>query len=165
MKAGMGTQGGMSTATDPSRREMRALVTRPRTEAIALAEALALRGVTALLEPLLDIHYRDLDPSPDLAGVQALLCTSANGVRAFARLSPERTLRLLAVGDATAARARAAGFGEVHSTGGAVDDLRHLTVVHDHADNLAAVALHLLQRRHGYPVDAHRRPSILCCNA
>ncbi len=119
----MATHGGISAATDPSRREMRALVTRPRGETIALAEALASRGVTALIEPLLDIHYRDLDTPLDLSGVQALLCTSANGVRAFARLTPERTLKLFAVGDATAARARAAGFREVYSACGAIGDL------------------------------------------
>ena len=83
----MGTQGGMGAAIDPSRYGMRALVTRPRAEAASLAEALAARGIAALLEPLLDISYRDLGDPLDLAGVQAVLCTSANGVRAFARLS------------------------------------------------------------------------------
>src|SRR3954470_7941092 len=86
----MGTQSGSGAAIEPSRYGMRALVTRPRAEAASLAEALAARGIAALLEPLLDIHYRDLGGPPDLAGVQALLCTSANGARAFARLSPER---------------------------------------------------------------------------
>ncbi|MGD9617341.1 MAG: uroporphyrinogen-III synthase [Alphaproteobacteria bacterium] len=119
----MGTQGGMRAAIDPSRLGMRALVTRPRVEAATLAEALAERGVAALLEPLLDIHYRDPGHKPDLAGVQAVLCTSANGVRAFARLSRERAVPIFAVGDATAAQARAAGFPEVHSADGAVGDL------------------------------------------
>ena len=122
----MGTQGGIGAAIDPSRYGMRALVTRPRAEAAALAEALAGRGVAALLEPLLDIHFRDPVCPPDLVGVQALLCTSANGVRAFARRSPERALPLFAVGNATAARARAEGFGEVHSAAGAVGDLVEL---------------------------------------
>ena len=86
----MDTQRGMGAAIDPSRYGMRALVTRPRAEAASLAEALAARGIAALLEPLLDIRYRDLGDPLDLAGVQAVLCTSANGVRAFARLSEER---------------------------------------------------------------------------
>src|SRR4029077_13771862 len=106
----------------PSRLGRRALVTRPRTEAMALAEALAVRGIEAIIEPLLDIHYRDA-PAPDLTGVQAVLCTSANGVRALARLSRERGLTLLAVGEATAARARQEGFFRVESAGGNVDDL------------------------------------------
>jgi uroporphyrinogen-III synthase len=109
----------------PSRLGRRALVTRPRAEAMALAEALALRGVEAIIEPLLDIHYRDA-PAPDLAGVQAVLCTSANGVRALARLSRERNVALFAVGEATAARAREAGFLRVESAGGDVEDLARL---------------------------------------
>jgi uroporphyrinogen-III synthase len=119
----MGTQGGISAAIDPSRYGMRALVTRPRVEAALLAEALAARGIATLLEPLLDIQFRNPGGPLDLAGVQAVLCTSANGVRAFARLSEERGLPLFAVGEATAVRARAEGFGDVHSAGGVVGDL------------------------------------------
>src|SRR5437762_6648666 len=109
----------------PSRLGRRALVTRPRAEAMALAEALARRGIEAVIEPLLDIRYRD-EPAPDLAGVQAVLCTSANGVRALARLSRERDVALLAVGEATAARARGEGFAQVESAGGNVEGLAQL---------------------------------------
>jgi uroporphyrinogen-III synthase len=109
----------------PSRHGRRALVTRPRAEAVALAEALDRRGIEAIIEPLLDIHYRD-EPPPDLAGVQAVLCTSANGVRALARRTGERGITLFAVGAATAARARAEGFTRVESAGGDVDDLARL---------------------------------------
>lgn len=108
-----------------SRLGLRALVTRPRAEAQGLAQALAERGIEAIIEPLLDIHYRD-GATPDLAGVQAILCTSANGVRAFARLSSERGVPLFAVGDATAARAQLEGFTRVESAGGNVDDLARL---------------------------------------
>jgi uroporphyrinogen-III synthase len=109
----------------PSRLGRRALVTRPRAEAMALAEALAMRGIEAIIEPLLDIHSRD-QPAPDLGGVQAVLCTSANGVRALARLSGERGIALFAVGEATAARARGEGFLRVESAGGNVEDLARL---------------------------------------
>src|SRR5438046_10587398 len=109
----------------PSRLGRRALVTRPRAEAMVLAEALATRGIEAIVEPLLDILYRD-EPAPDLAGVQAVLCTSANGVRALARRSGERGIALFAVGEATAARARAEGFSHIDSAGGDVDDLARL---------------------------------------
>ena len=102
-----------------------ALVTRPRAEAESLAAALAERGITAIIEPLLEIEYRAA-PMPDLTGVQAILCTSANGVRALARLSDERSLPLFAVGAATAARAQEEGFGRVESADGAVDDLVRL---------------------------------------
>jgi len=108
-----------------SRHGLRALVTRPREEAAELAAALAARGIDAIVEPLMEIHYRT-EPAPDLSGAQAVLCTSANGVRALARLSAERGVPVLAVGDATAARARHEGFASVASAGGAVEDLVRL---------------------------------------
>ncbi len=116
---------GANPSIDPPRHGLVALVTRPRAEAAELAEALAARGIAALIEPLLEIHYRDA-PSPDLAGVQAILCTSANGVRALARLADARAVPLFAVGEASAARARDEGFARVESAGGAVGDLARL---------------------------------------
>jgi len=116
---------GSSRSIDPEHRGLRALVTRPPAEAAELAAALAARGVDAIIEPLLKIHYREA-PVPDLAGVQAILCTSANGVRALARLIDERATPLLAIGDASAARARDEGFARVASAGGSLADLAAL---------------------------------------
>jgi len=96
-----------------------------RDRAESLAAALAARGVGAVIEPLIEIGYRAA-PRLDLIGVQAVLCTSGNGVRALARATGERHLPLLAVGDATAERARAEGFAAVASAGGAVGDLARL---------------------------------------
>ncbi|HEY3912581.1 MAG TPA: uroporphyrinogen-III synthase [Stellaceae bacterium] len=107
------------------RQGLQALVTRPREEAETLAAALAARGVGAMIEPLIEVRFR-AERLPDLAGVQAVLCTSANGARALARASSERSLPLLAVGEATAARARAAGFVSVASAGGSSADLVRL---------------------------------------
>jgi uroporphyrinogen-III synthase len=112
---------------------MKAIVTRPRDDAAALVSALAARGVAALLAPMLTIR-----PAPDaarhlaerLAGAQAVLFTSANGVRAFAAASPRRELPVLAVGDASAAAARMAGFRSVASAGGDVADLIELATSH-----------------------------------
>ena len=98
---------------------VRVLITRPREDAEALAEALAVRGVEALVEPLLEIV--PLNPGDfDLAGVQAALLTSANGARALAAATGLRDVPVLAVGEATAAAARAAGFAEVAVAGGDV---------------------------------------------
>ena len=102
---------------------LRALVTRPEEDAAPLAAALAERGIEVTVEPLLAI--RPIADAPiDLAGVQALLFTSANGARCFAALAAERgiagwrELPVFTVGDASAAAARAAGFGRVESAGG-----------------------------------------------
>lgn len=106
---------------------MRVLLTRPREDAERLAALLAERGIDSLIEPLIDIVPRS-EACPDLDGVQALLVTSANGVRAFAGLTAERRLPLFAVGDATARAAREAGFERVASAGGDVDDLARLVI-------------------------------------
>src|SRR5712691_1795453 len=103
-----------------------ALVTRPREESEGLAVALASRGIEAVVEPMMEVHY-SASAALNLVGVQAILCTSANGVRALARASGERGLPVYAVGDATASCARAEGFTAVESAGGDVDHLVRLT--------------------------------------
>jgi uroporphyrinogen-III synthase len=95
---------------------MRVLLTRPAEDSRAIARILEAEGVTCLVWPLTRIA-----PAAALAvppGIQALLFTSANGVRAFAALSGRRDLPALCVGEATAEAAREAGFGEVRSAGG-----------------------------------------------
>ena len=120
---------------------MRVLVTRPREDAAGLVAALAARGHAAVLEPLLTIAPRDpVDWPPGHERAQALLVTSANGVRAFARLDPRRDLPVYAVGDASAAAARALGFAEVVSAAGDVDDLAAL--VRRRLDPAAGPLLH-----------------------
>jgi uroporphyrinogen-III synthase len=110
---------------------LRALVTRPEEDAAPLAAALAERGIDVTLEPLLSI--RPLPEAPiDLKGVQALLFTSANGARSFAELAGGRDLPgwrelpVFAVGNATAATARNAGFTQVESAAGDVAALAKL---------------------------------------
>jgi uroporphyrinogen-III synthase len=105
-------------------KSVRALVTRPREDAQPLVEALAARGVAALIEPMMEILYRDA--AVDLTCIRAVLCTSANGVRALARNTDERAVAFYAVGEATAACARAAGFAAVESAAGNAADLARL---------------------------------------
>lgn len=106
---------------------MRILITRPMEDARPLADALEERGIAVLIEPLLEIRHLD-DAEIDLAGVQALLFTSGNGVRAFAALSPRRDLKVFTVGDGSADAARQAGFPNVESAKGDVEALAALVV-------------------------------------
>lgn len=106
---------------------MRILITRPIEDARPLADALEQRGVEVLIEPLLEIRHLD-DAEIDLTGVQALLFTSANGVRAFAALSPRREIKVFTVGDGSADAARQAGFPHVESAKGDVEALAALVV-------------------------------------
>lgn len=98
---------------------LRLLITRPAEDAEPLARRLRALGHTPLIEPMLDMVWLD-GPAPDLDGVQGLLFTSANGVRAFARRTNHRGLPAYAVGDATARAAREAGFDSVESAQGDV---------------------------------------------
>ncbi|WP_299618098.1 uroporphyrinogen-III synthase [Pelagibius sp.] len=100
------------------------LVTRPREDAESLVAALNERGHRVVVEPLLTIVPRSaVDWPQGHAAAQALLITSANGLRAFAGLDTRRKLPVYAVGDASAAAARAAGFDKVTSAAGDVEDL------------------------------------------
>lgn len=104
---------------------MRVLVTRPSEDAVALARALGVRGHEAVVAPLLTIVARP-DAAVDLAGVQAILVTSANGARAFGRVTARRDLPVLAVGAASSAAARDEGFADVRVAGGDVAALAGL---------------------------------------
>ena len=72
-------------------------------------------GRTALVAPLLEIRALPVRPPPP-ARLAALLLTSGSAVNAMP--APYRSLPVLAVGDATARRAREAGFSAVASAGG-----------------------------------------------
>lgn len=107
------------------KRRLRVLVTRPRGEAEIFAATLDARGHDSVLAPLLDIVL-DESARVDLGGVRAVLFTSANGVRAWARIGAPHESEAFCVGDATAQAAREAGFTLVHSAGGDVAALADL---------------------------------------
>jgi len=96
---------------------MTALVTRPAVDAEPVAAALRARGIETIVDPVLDIRPRRA-VSVALDGVQAILATSANGVRSLAAATTRRDLPLFAVGEATAVRARDAGFADVAAADG-----------------------------------------------
>lgn len=118
---------------------MRALVTRPQEDADGVARLLADRGIDVLVEPLLRIQPLAGVAVP-LDGVQAVLATSANGVRALAAATPERRLPVLAVGEASARCARETGFAQVDSAGGDADAL--VALVKARLDPSAGALIH-----------------------
>jgi uroporphyrinogen-III synthase len=96
---------------------MKILVTRPLEDGRQIAARLAEMGHQALLAPLLEPRFFD-GPEPALDGVQAVLATSANGVRALSRRTQRRDIPIFAVGPQTAEEAAKAGFAEVRSADG-----------------------------------------------
>lgn len=103
----------------------RLLVTRPAADAAPLAARLEALGHRPILAPLMTI-VPVADPAIDLDGVQALLLTSANGVRALAAAMSRRDLPLYAVGGATAEAARDAGFAVAGTAEGTAGTLARL---------------------------------------
>jgi uroporphyrinogen-III synthase len=132
---------------------MKLIVTRPAPDSEAFAALAAQAGFDPVISPVMSIKFQDAPTS--VAPDEAIAFTSANGVRAFARLNPHRTAGVYAVGAATANAARLAGFTDIMVAKGDVESLaeliaetkRHKRIVHlagsDRAGNLAA-ALDLL---------------------
>jgi uroporphyrinogen-III synthase len=86
------------------------LITRPVDQSAQLAARIEALGYRPVVAPMLRVLQR----SPSLpSGVQAILVTSGNALPAL----PPGDALVLAVGEATAARARALGFSNVHSAG------------------------------------------------
>jgi uroporphyrinogen-III synthase len=96
---------------------MRVLVTRPLEDARETAEKLVALGHEAVIAPLLEIRFHD-GPEISLDGIQAILATSSNGVRALARRTTVRDVALFAVGAQTAHIAHACGFPDVKDANG-----------------------------------------------
>ena len=101
------------------------LITRPEPGASETARRIAALGLLPILAPCLTIQPLPVRLPP---GVQAVLVSSGNAIPALPEML--HGLPLLAVGDATAARARAAGFGNVSSADGDAAALAALVAGH-----------------------------------
>lgn len=122
---------------------MRLLVTRPEPDATALRAHLTAQGHEVLVEPLITIRFDDADPI-EVEGVQALIATSRNGLRALASspaIEEARSLPLFAVGPGTAATAKALGFQHVIKGPGTGRQL--VSFIIEHADVNGGPLLHL----------------------
>lgn len=106
------------------------LITRPQVEAEKEAVEIEARGFLPLIVPMLEITPLKVS-LPDLSSYQALAFTSANGVRAFADQSQERTIPVFTIGTTTADTARQAGFETVHEADGTAERLSALLETKD----------------------------------
>ena len=97
------------------------LITRPDPGAGETAERVRQLGFEPVQAPMLRVKVL---PLPMASGFQAILVTSGNAIEGIFEI--DRSTRLLTVGDATADRARAAGFIDVTSAGGDAADLAAL---------------------------------------
>lgn len=113
-------------------------ITRASPGAEATAERVRALDFEPVIAPVLEV--RELPVTIDLTGVGALAFTSANAVRVFAARAVTRNLPVFAVGAATAAAAKAAGFPNIVSADGDVDDLAR--TIRARAKSIEGVVLH-----------------------
>jgi len=105
---------------------MTILITRPEPEASELEATLKQLGYQTLVDSML--HIGLLAPGPvDFSAAQALVFTSANGVRGTENLSTPTSLPAYVVGSATAKAAQQANFNNIHvSNGDALELCRNI---------------------------------------
>ena len=126
MQTGLETRASMAPDLQDGIRDAAAgciLITRPEPGASETAVRVSQLGFEPVLAPVLAIELTPVRfPAPER--VSAIVTTSGNAVAAFP--PPFHALPLLTVGDATAERARAAGFMRVSSAAGDARDLAGL---------------------------------------
>jgi uroporphyrinogen-III synthase len=115
----------MTTPLPENPAKPRVWITRAEPGASRTAARLRDMGFEPLIHPLLRVEHLT-PPLPDLDRFAALAFTSANGVAAFAALTPRRDRPVFAVGQATAQAARQAGFVAVRSAEGDLTALAQL---------------------------------------
>ena len=109
---------------------MRIWVTRALPQAAATAARLVARGHDPVVVPVIETRPARFGLE-DFAGAGALALTSQAAVAAIADFAPRLCgLPVFAVGDATATAARQAGFEQVYSASGRVEDLVALILAH-----------------------------------
>lgn len=145
---------------------MHILVTRPRQDASALESALQALGHTVIVEPMIEIALCDVSQVL-LAGLQGVIATSRNGLRAIARhpaIDQLKALPLFVVGSGTAQEAADIGFARIMTGSGTARSLpdliagtadpaagRLLYLAGDHlATDLAGALV-----KHGFQVETH----------
>jgi uroporphyrinogen-III synthase len=118
------------------------LVTRPEPDNRATASRLRTLGHEALLAPMLRFEAVPMH-AVDATAFSGAIVTSANALRAVADHPSLTKLKLFAVGERTAAVARANGFESVEAAGGNVEALHQLVVARWKAAPAAAPLLYL----------------------
>jgi uroporphyrinogen-III synthase len=140
------------------------LITRPAEDATETASIVEAAGFQAVVSPVIKINdtYVTL---PDPSVCQALIFSSANGVKAFARRKPGHAFLskpVFVVGNHTAAAARDAGFLNVRNAAGTMKDLVALIkwqmsppvrILHLRGQDVREDPADLLPRSEGWAID------------
>lgn len=103
------------------------VITRPSSDAREYAIELEDEGISALVEPMLDIQNTAFE-MPDISRYQGLIFTSANAVRAYIDQGGALAMPVFCVGGHTTLQCRGAGAQNVHDADGDAQDLVDLIV-------------------------------------
>lgn len=109
---------------------MRVVITRAENEAAGMAEKVTALGCTPLIASMMEIEIKpnEFDPSR----FQALVVTSANGIRSIAESVPERDMRIFCIGIPSRKAAEGLGFTNLESSIGNSKNL--VNFIRRHAD-------------------------------
>lgn len=98
------------------------VITRPQEDAETLAALLGERGCQSLCEPMLSIEHIKVekDTLDAVRGIppKAIIITSKHAIAAFAEMTDERSIPIIAAGKMTAEHAQRLGFTQVMLGGG-----------------------------------------------
>lgn len=100
---------------------MRVVITRAENEAANMAGAIKAIGCEPLVAPMLEIKFDDVPIN--LNGVQGVVVTSSNAVRALEKGTEERDMPIYCVGPQTRKFAESLGFTNVKNSFGGVKNL------------------------------------------
>lgn len=101
---------------------MRVLLTRPISDSQEIAQALRAKGFTVDLEPLMHVEFLP-DPKIIIEHFQAIIFTSANGIRAYHNNNYNKKKCFYVVGERSGQVAQSLGLKEVISANGDVNKL------------------------------------------
>tara|TARA_A100000171_G_C2120134_1_gene140282 strand:- start:647 stop:1402 length:756 start_codon:yes stop_codon:yes gene_type:complete len=110
------------------------LLTRPVDESLVLQKKLEDRGIQSLINPLLEIvtfSPEDLETSLDgFPEITGFILTSRHGLLALKYFSPDKTLPVFVVGDATRKACLEAGFRKVYVAQNSAESLSEILKSH-----------------------------------
>lgn len=103
------------------------IITRPKSDALQLANSLEKKGYDCLIEPMLSVNTLFENAKPLEYALdrkpQAVLVTSKHAITAFSLMTKQRHMSIIAVGSATANRAINLGFKSVSFAQGTANSL------------------------------------------
>jgi len=100
---------------------VRVVITRAENEAANMANAITKIGCEPLVAPMLEVKYEDVPI--DLTGIQGVIVTSGNAVRALEKSTEERDIPIYCVGPQTRKLAESLGFKNVKNSFGGIKNL------------------------------------------